>query len=54
MDEYHARVTKIAKVKYDIETEVLEVYWETIKECYEYNYTPRRTVELIAKHLYKG
>ena len=53
MIEYTARVVKLAEVKYGIEECVLEAYWKTIEECYKYNYTPRRAVELIAEHLYK-
>lgn len=52
MQEYLDKVYKIAWVMYEIDGDILEEYDKTIKTCYERNYTPRRTVEVIATHLF--
>lgn len=52
-EEYLNKVAKIAEVKYEIEREVLESFILDIELCYEQNYTPRRTVEMVACHLFK-
>lgn len=53
MDEqYFNKVAIIAKVTYEIEENVLLSYIDVIKQCYKQNYTPRRTVEVVAEYLY--
>lgn len=51
--EYFKRVKAVARVKYEIEEEVLISFIDEIEQCYEQNYTPRRTVEVIAEYIFK-
>lgn len=53
MDEYLKKVMAVARAKYDIELDVLLFFSHEIEQCYEQNYTPRRTVEVIANHLFE-
>lgn len=52
MDEYVNRVAKLAWVMYEIDEDIIEGFMNEIEECYEQNYTPRRTVEVIADFLF--
>ena len=52
MEEYIDKVIAIAKFKYDMEEEVTLSYIFEIEQCYEQNYTPIRTVEVVANHLF--
>lgn len=51
-EEFLAKVLKIAKVKYEIEEEVTESFIFEIEECYKNQYSPRKTVEVVANHLF--
>jgi len=51
-EEYLSKVAKIAQVKYEIEYDVVMSYKWDIEQCYDRNFTPRRTVELIAERLF--
>jgi len=53
VDDFIIKVKKIAEHKYEIDEVVLEEYQEFIERCYDNNFTPIRTVEAIAKHLYE-
>lgn len=52
MDEYLDKVSKIAWVMYEINGDVIEEYLPFIKQCYNNNFTPRRTVETLANDLF--
>jgi len=52
MDEFLDKVIAIAKFKYDMDQEVTESYIVEIEQCYEQNFTPIRTVEVVANHLF--
>jgi hypothetical protein len=39
----------IAKVKYDLPLDVVEAFEDLILECYNNQFTPRRTVEVVAE-----
>ena len=51
-EDYLNKLTVIAQVKYDIEPVVLESFMFEIEQCYKQNFTPRRTVEVVACHLF--
>ena len=48
-DIFYTKVKLISKVKYDLDEEIVETFFDTIEECYENEFTPRRTVEFIAE-----
>lgn len=52
MDEFIKKVLAIAKHKYEIEEEVVLSFIHEIEQCYEQNFTPIRTVEVVANHLF--
>ena len=52
-EEFLNKVYTIAKFKYDIEEEVLLSFKYELEQCYKQNFTPRRTVEVIANHLFE-
>lgn len=51
-NEYYNRVKKLAKVKYEIEEEVIEAFYDEIVLCSKRGYTPRRTVEYLTKQIF--
>jgi len=52
-EEFLSKVTAIAKQKYEIEDDVLTGFMWEINQCYLQNFTPRRTVEVVACHLFE-
>jgi hypothetical protein len=50
--EYLDKVAKICEVKYELDREVVESVINHIEQCYEQNYTPRRTVEVVASLIF--
>lgn len=52
MDAFLKSVVLIAKAKYEIDRDILEDYLETIQNCWDKDYTPRKTVEVIASDLF--
>ena len=53
LKDYTNLVVMVAEAKYDLERDVVESYEEVIALCYVNNYTPRRTVEVIATDIFK-
>lgn len=52
MQNFIDKVVAIAKFKYEIEEEVTLSFINKIEECYEYNFSPIKTVEVIAEQLF--
>jgi hypothetical protein len=50
--DYLNKVIKIAEYKYEISEEVLLSFDYELERCYENNFTPIKTVEVIAEHLF--
>ena len=56
MNEYEtwlSKVVKVADFKYEISKDVLENYNEELTTCYEQNFSPIRTVEVVASQLFE-
>lgn len=53
MDKYFNKVILIAKAQYELNEEIVRSFSNEIEKCYKNGFTPRRTVELIAKRLFK-
>lgn len=52
LEEFTKRIVAIAKHKYELEEEVtLSCMWE-IEQCFENGFSPIRTVEVIADHIF--
>jgi hypothetical protein len=52
MEDFIKRVMLLAKAKYDIEEDIMESFISLIEQCYQQEFTPRKTVEVIAAELY--
>ena len=46
------RVKLVAEAKYDISSDMLEAYEDVLVECHGLDYTPRRTVEVLATYIF--
>ena len=51
-EEYLKKVVKLAEVKYELDPDILEAYYEEINMCWNYQFTPIRTVEYIAELIF--
>lgn len=51
-EDYHKKVLKIAKVKYELNEDVLEAYDDRIVFCYDNDFPPSRTVEVLANLIF--
>lgn len=50
--EYLEKILKIAKIKYELDEEVVTSFEQEIEECFKQGFTPRRTVEIVADRLF--
>ena len=46
---YMIRVKLLAKQIYEFDSEVVEAFYEIVEECYNKEFPPRKTVEVIAE-----
>ena len=53
MDDFLKKVCLILKAKYDIEEDLVLEFMHEIEQCYAQEYTPRRTAEVVAHHLFE-
>jgi hypothetical protein len=51
-EEFFQKVCKIAKVKYELNEDVMEAYSEEIDQCWYNGFSPIRTVEFIAEKIF--
>lgn len=51
-EDFYQKVVKIAEVKYALDDDVILGFYDEIKVCWEAQFTPRRTVEVIAERMF--
>jgi len=51
-DDFLKKVILVAEAKYDIDADMLEEFKYEIEQCYNMNYTVRRTVDTVANIIF--
>lgn len=51
-EEFIQKVISVAKYKYELDEEVLELFMEDIEFCWDNSFGPIRTVEFIAEKIF--